>query len=190
LGTNQKNSQVAKTAQATQLIAGVAKHLASMSSIMLESTAYTPAQITSDLQQLVSLYAAVAAAKAAYQAKLAAVKAQAPNLLSLMAALVAYVRLTYANSPDVLADFGLPPKKEKTPLTTEQQTVANAKNAATREARGTTSKKAKKAVKGAVVGVTVTPVVAGPPVASSSTPSAAAAAPAVAATGTTASKGA
>jgi hypothetical protein len=37
---------------------------------------------------------------------------------------------------------------------------------ATREARGATSKKARQAVKGAAVGVTVTPVVAGPPVAS------------------------
>ena len=182
-----KNNQATLTARATQLVAGVQKHLASMTSITLSSTAYTPAEITSDLQELVSLYAAAAAAKAAYQAKLAAVKAQAPNLLSLMAALVAYVKLTYANSPDVLADFGQPPKKVRTPLTTEQQAVANAKRASTRVARGTTGPKAKLAVKGTVVGVTVTPVVAGEPVASPSTPSAAAAAPAVVATGTTAS---
>src|ERR1019366_2520682 len=96
--------------------------------------------------------------------------AQAPALLSLMAALAAYVKLTYSESPDVLADFGLPPKKVATPLTTAQKAVADAKRAATRLARGTTSKKAKKAVKGDVVGVTVTPVKAGPPVV---TPSAA-----------------
>ena len=85
-----------------------------------------------------------------------------------MAALVSYVKLTYSESPDVLADFGLPPKKVRTPLTAEQQAAANAKREATRTARGTTSKKAKQAVKGNVVGVSVTPVVAGPPVVASS----------------------
>jgi hypothetical protein len=145
--------------------------------------AYTPAQITTALTAFVALYAAVDTAKSVVKAKLTAEAAQAPALLSLMAALVSYVKLTYSESPDVLADFGLPPKTVKTPLTTEQKAVANAKREATRAARGTTGSKAKKAVKGNVVGVVVTPVTAAPPVAPSAAPTTPA--PAVGATGGT-----
>jgi hypothetical protein len=132
---------------------------------------YTPAQITSALQTLVSLYAAVDTAKSVWKAKLAAVAAQAPALLSLMAALKSYVELTYSESPDVLADFGLPPKTVTTPLTTEQQAAAVAKRKATREARGTKGSKAKLEVKGNVTGVVVTPVTAATPAAPPAAPS-------------------
>ena len=165
-------TKTAETTRATQLLAGFQKHLASVTSLTLASVVYTPAQITSALQTLVSLYAAVDTAKSVWKAKLAAVAAQAPALLSLTAALGSYVKLTYSESPDVLADFGLPPKTVKTPLTTEQQAVAVAKRKATREARGTTGSKAKKAVKGNVTGVVVTPVTAPTPVASPAAPSA------------------
>ena len=157
-------SKATKTTRATQLLAGFQKHLATVTSVTLASVVYTPAQIMSALTVLLALYAAVDTAKSAVKAKLNAEAAQAPALLSLMAALVSYVKLTFSESPDVLADFGLEPKKTATPLTTEQQAVAVAKREATREARGTTSKKAKMAVKGDVVGVTVTPVKAAQPV--------------------------
>jgi hypothetical protein len=171
MATKAKNSKATDTTRATQLLAGFQQHLASATSITLASVAYTPAQITAALQALVALYAAVDAAKAAWKAKLTAEAAQAPAFLSLMAGLVSYVKLTFSESPDVLIDFGLGPKPAKTPLTTEQQAVANAKNKATRTARGTTGSKAKLAVKGNVVGVVVTPVTAPAPVAASTAPS-------------------
>jgi hypothetical protein len=177
-------TKTSKTTRATQLLAGFQKHLANVGNLTLASVVYTPAQITTALGLLVTLIAAVDTAKAATKAKLTAYEAQAPALLSLMAALVSYVKLSFSESPDVLADFGLPPKTVKAPLTTEQQAVAVAKRKATREARGTTSKKAKMSVKGNVVDVVVTPITAGPPVAApSATPSTPA--PAVAATGGT-----
>jgi hypothetical protein len=143
-----------------------------VASLTLASVVYTPAQITSALQTLVTLHGAVDTAKSVWKAKLAAVAAQAPALLSLMAALKSYVALTYSESPDVLADFGLPPKTVKTPLTTEQQAAAVAKRQATRAARGTKGSKAKLEVKGNVTGVVVTAVTAASPVASSAAPSA------------------
>jgi hypothetical protein len=185
LGTVTKASE---TTRATQLLAGFQKHLASVTSLTLASVAYTPAQITAALQLLVSLYAAVDVAKAAVKAKLTAEAAQAPTLLSLMAALASYVRVSFSESPDVLADFGLKPKKVPTPLTAEQKAAANAKRKATRAARGITGSKAKQAVKGNVVGVVVTPVTAATPVASPAAPSAPAASGG--ATGGTASHGA
>jgi len=157
-------SKATETAQATQLIAGFQKHLAGVTSLTLASMAYTPAQITAALQLLVALHAAVDTAKSVVQAKLAAEKTQAPPLRSLMAALVAYVKVTYSASPDVLADFGIAPKKAATPLTTEEKVVAVARRVSTRSARGTTGKKAKQAIKGDVVNVILTPVKAPPPV--------------------------
>ncbi|MGH7296088.1 MAG: hypothetical protein ACRELB_14190 [Polyangiaceae bacterium] len=105
-----------------------------MTSLTLASVVYTPDQITAALQLLVNLRLAVEAAEAATKAKLAAEEAQAPALLSLMAALVQYVKVTFSGSPDVLADFGLKPRKPTTPMTAEQKAAANAKREATREA--------------------------------------------------------
>jgi hypothetical protein len=89
-----------------------------------------------------------------------------------MAALMQYVRLTFSGSPDVLADFGLKPRKAPTPLTAEQKAAANAKRQATRAARGITTKAAKQAKTGNVIGVSITPVLAGPPVVTPASPAA------------------
>jgi hypothetical protein len=90
-----------------------------------------------------------------------------------MKALVQMVQAAFGTQVDVLADFGLDPKKAPAPLTTEQQAAALAKRTATREARGTKGTKAKQGIKGAVTGVVMTPVVAGPPVVQPTTPAAA-----------------
>lgn len=87
-------------------------------------------------------------------------KAQLPALLLFMAAYVAFVKATFGNVPDVLADFGLQPKKARKPLTAEKLAAAKAKNEATRAARGTVGSTKKKAIVGNVVGVTVTPITA------------------------------
>jgi hypothetical protein len=165
--STQKLTKASEVARATQLVAGIVKHLANVPSITLASAAYTPAQITAALQLLVTLLGDVATAKSVVTAKLAAEKAQAPTVRSLMSAFVSYVKVSFSKSPDVLADFGLTPKKAATPQTAEQKVVAVAKRASTRKARGTTSKKAKQAVTGNVVSVVVTPVEAGQPVVAS-----------------------
>ncbi len=161
---NRIRNKASEVARATQLIAGIQKHLASVPSITLASAAYTPAQIAAALQLLLTLLGDVATARSVVTAKLAAERAQAPTVRSLISALVSYVRVTFSESPDVLADFGLAPPKARTPLTAEQQIVAVAKRASTRKARGTTSRKAKLAVTGNVVSVVVTPIEAAPPV--------------------------
>jgi len=38
---------------------------------------------------------------------------------------VSFVRTTFSESPDVLADFGLEPKKASTPLTAQQKAAAS-----------------------------------------------------------------
>jgi hypothetical protein len=153
-----KSSAVAR---ATQLVAGTNSQFAKGTKLAFASSTFTPAQVLTQLQLLISLRAGVTDARAALAAKLAAEEAQMPALLAFMKAFVAFVKATFSNSPDVLAAFGLAPKKTTTP---DVQTLAaaNAKREATREARGTKGTKQRKAVKGAVTGVVVTPIVAAP----------------------------
>ncbi|HEY8039235.1 MAG TPA: hypothetical protein VIF15_05545 [Polyangiaceae bacterium] len=144
------------------LIAGLEKHLAN-GQLTFAGGMFTTAQIVAELQELVDLRAAVNAARAATTTKVDAETAQAPALRAFMNALVQCVRVQFGTQADVLADFGIAPKKVATPLTVEQKAAAAAKRKATRAARGTKGPKARKGIHGAVVGVVVTPVVAGTP---------------------------
>jgi hypothetical protein len=148
---------------AETLIAGIQKHLANAQLAFAGGT-FTAAQVISELQELVDLRAAVNTARAATTAKVATEVAKTPALRAFMSAFVQVVLVQFGTQADVLADFGVPPKKVATPLTVEQKAAASAKRAATRAARGTKSAKAKKGIKGAVTGVVVTPIVAGAPV--------------------------
>ena len=154
------------------LIAGVQKSLASGQSTF-GGGSFTAAQIVEKLQLIVDLRAAVTAAQATTDAKVDAEDTQLPGLLGFMSALEQFVRVTFVGQADVLAGFGLEPRKATTPLTVEQKAAATAKNKATRAARGTKGTKAKLGIRGAVIGVEVNPIVAGPSVVVTSSASAA-----------------
>lgn len=151
-----------EAALAESLSAGTQKHLSTMTSIMVGGSTTTPAAAEAQLNALSTLRNDVDAARTALSAKIATETAQLPTLRAFLVAFVAFVRGTFGNSPDVLADFGLAPRKASTPLTTEQKAARAAKAKATRAARGTTGPKAKLAVKGNVTGVVVTPVTSAP----------------------------
>jgi hypothetical protein len=161
--TTKTHSKANLVTRAQQLSVGVAKHLANMTQVVFTGGPYTPAQITTKLQSIVTLRAAVEAAKATTTAKVAAERADTPALGIFVDALVAYVKATFGGQPEVLADFGLQ-TKTRAPLTVEQKAAAAAKRKATREARGTKGPKQKKVVKGDVTGVTITPTTAARPV--------------------------
>jgi hypothetical protein len=141
---------------AKQLVAGVTKHFSTASTLAFGNGSFTPAQVEASLQTLINLRTAVDEAQAVAKAKIVAEAAQAPSLRSQMAALVAFVKATFGASPDALADFGLKPRKARTPLTIDQMAQAAAKREATRTARHTMGSKQKKAVKGTVTTI-VTP---------------------------------
>jgi hypothetical protein len=143
---------------AGSLAAGITKRLASAGQMTLAGSTFTPAQLTTELQKVVQLQADVDAARAATKAKVAAMAAQMPALRTIMSALVQFIRAAFGNQPDVLADFGLEPRKVATPLTVEQKATAAAKRAATRAKRNTMGAVQKKSVKGTVTGVTITPI--------------------------------
>jgi hypothetical protein len=141
------------------LIAGIKKNYTPAAKATVAGVQYTSAQLTTALQVLVTLYAGVDAAEAAYKAKLAAETAQAPPILALVQATEAYVRATVGNQPDVLVDYGMVPRKPRTPLTLAEKAAALVKRAATRKARNTMGSKQKKAITGATTPA-ATPTVA------------------------------
>ena len=147
---------------AKQLVAGTQKHLTGVTQVPLLGSSFTPAEITTKLQSLVTLRSDVDTAKAATKAKLAAESAVMPSLLTLMSAFVTYLKAAYGGSPDVLADFGIIPKA-RAPLTVEAKAAAAAKRTATRAARHTMGKQQKKPIKGDIKGILVTPLTAAAP---------------------------
>jgi hypothetical protein len=146
---------------AKQLIAGANAHLAKTTPVAFAGGSFTPDQITSKLQTLVNLRTDVDAARAAAKAKLAVETTDMPALRTFMSAFVSFLKVAYSASPDVLAGFGIHPKA-RAPLTVEAKAAAAAKRKATRAARHTMGTKQKKAIKGDVTGVLLTPITASP----------------------------
>ena len=139
------------------MIAGTEKHLTSATPVPLLGGSFTPAQITTELQSLVTLRADVDASKASTTAKIASEATQMPALRAFMSAFESFLKGAFGSSPDVLADFGIT-RKSRAPLTVEAKAAAAAKRASTRAARHTMGSKQKLAVVGDVTGVVVTPV--------------------------------
>ena len=167
--------------RAEALSAGTTKHFSNAGqSLTFGGVVYTVTQVTTNLQEIVDLRTATTNAQASAKACVAAETAKLPPLLLFLAAYVAYVKATFGNAPDVLADFGLAPRKARKPLTTEQKAAAAAKAKATRAARGTKGPVAIQDITGNVIGVTVTPITA--PVAPATPPAPPPAAPANAST--------
>src|SRR5579859_1031391 len=148
---------------AGKLAAGTQKRLSTIGQLIIGSGTFTPAQVVSELQSFASLRAGVDAAKAALKAALEDEKSKGASLRTFFNTFIVFVRAAFGNSPDILADFGLEPKKAKTPLTVAQKAAAAAKRKATREARGTKGTRQKALIKGAVTGVEITPVTASSP---------------------------
>jgi hypothetical protein len=156
-------------ARAGDLSAGTTKHYPNATDTLAFGGAkYTVKEVQANLAEIETLRTATTDAQSNATAKVAAEKARLPTLLAFMSAYVAFVKATYGDTPDVLADFGLAPKKAPRPLTPEQKAAAKAKRKATRVARGTKGPVAKLATVGNVIGVTVTPITA--PVAAAPAP--------------------
>jgi hypothetical protein len=139
------------------LVAGLQKRFPS-GQFTLGNASFTTASlvtlITGVMTALTALNDAQAKAKDAKLAFTASDTTAAPIIRDLRR----FLRATFGNATEALADFGMEPPKAPAPKTTEQRVVATAKLRATRKARGTTSQKQKLEVTGNVVGVDVTPV--------------------------------
>ena len=172
--------------RALGMIAGTQKH-APNGPLTLGSTSFTAQSLEQPLQSLVDAIAAADAARTAWDDALGKMNVARANVVPVMQDYAAWVAVTYRSTPTTLSDFGVAPRKARTPLTTSEQAVAVAKRVSTRAARHTMGSVQKAAVKGDVTSVTLTPVHAPTPVAqqaTSSNPPAGAPSPAPAASPT------
>jgi hypothetical protein len=160
MASSGKNTKTARTARAKSLAAGAREHFGPTEALRYASGIHTVDDVAAGLAELVALREAVRAAQGALEKALADEEAATPALVQRMNDFESFVQVTFGKSPDVLADFDLAPRKTPRPLTGAEKVAAAAKNAATREARGTKGPRARLAIRGDVVGVSVTPVVA------------------------------
>jgi len=188
--TTNKTGKADKATRVGQLIAGTKKNFPKVSqAITLEGTSTTIGAALNELQSFIDNRNAVVTAQGNARTAVAAERAAAPALDAFISAYVAFIKLQFGPTATELADFGIPVRKAPAPKTAEQKAVAAAKRKATRQARGTTGPKAKKAIHGNITAqLVVTPADASSADASA-TPATASAAPAQGATPAQPAKG-
>lgn len=114
-----------QAARAGSLGAGTAKHFTNPAQVLtFGGTSQTVADVQTRLGLVGSLRKYTVAAQATASAKVAAEDSQLPALLAFMSAYVAFVRASFGNTPDVLADFDLASKKAASKPDAETQLAA------------------------------------------------------------------
>jgi hypothetical protein len=154
---NPSKSRTSIVTQLQALISGLQKQFPS-GQFTLGNTAYTTATLVQALQELVDAINAANTVEASAKVAVSTLKTTMAKVGPIVVALRRNLLSMYGNAATTLALFGLVPRKAPAPRTGLEMAAAAAKAKATREVRGTASKKSKLAVKGNVTGVTVTPV--------------------------------
>jgi hypothetical protein len=150
-------SKAVNLAQLQSLITGLQKQFPS-GQFTLDNTAYTTATLVQALQSLIDAINAVNTVQADAKVAVATMGAKAATVGPLALALRRNLLSMFGNAANTLALFGLEPRKAPAPRTGQENAAAAVKAAATRTARGTTSKKQKLTVSGNVTGIKVTPI--------------------------------
>jgi hypothetical protein len=165
-GRSQKGEQVMSNKSRTKanlqqrvgsLIAGTQKH-APTGQLTFGGATYDATALVQLLQNLDNAITASDAAKAKWNDALKSQQDEQAKVGPVIQAYQSYLESLLGNAPSTLADYGLAPRKVRTPLTVEQKAAAVAKRAATRAARHTMGTVQKKGIKGDVKSVVVTPV--------------------------------
>jgi hypothetical protein len=156
----------------SSLIAGTQKHTPT-GPLTFGGATYDATSLVQTLQSLNNAIVASDAAKAKWNDALKITQDEHAKVDPIIGSYQSYLVSLLGNAPSTLADYGLAPRKVRTPLTSEEKAAAAAKGAATRVARHTMGTVQKKGVKGNVTGVVVTPVAASSPAASPATGAAA-----------------
>ncbi len=170
MSTNLKTTKNVMATRIRDLIAGTQKHPPS-GPLTIDGQEYTAATLTQVLQSLGDALSAVDSANAAWKDALQNLATTNAKVEPIVSAYRTWIVATFGSAPATLADFGVTPRKVRTPATTAQTAEAIAKRNATRAARHTMGSKQKEAVKGTITTiVTPTPSPLPAPVPSPSAP--------------------
>jgi hypothetical protein len=150
-----------------KLQVGLTKHASTLASFTIAGTTVKPADVITVLQSRQNTAKTSEAARAAWQAAVAADRNELEKSKALVSGVKQTLKVMFADSADTLADFGLTPRK---PLVVSPavKVAAAAKAKATRAARHTQGPKQKAAIKGTLDGVNL--VVSAQPAAPTASP--------------------
>jgi hypothetical protein len=146
--SNSRISHETQKAADQQLTFGLTKHAATLPSMLLAGQTVPTAELTAVLQSRIAATARVTSAHAAYLTAVKAYRDEMESTAPLVSNARAALAVGFAGQIEALADFGLEPRKARTPLSPDEMTVAIAKGKATRVARHTMGPKQKAAIRG------------------------------------------
>jgi hypothetical protein len=161
-----------------KLLAGITANAATLPSFTLAGTTSTPADCESVLQARVAAATLVSTTRGAWQKSVEANRQEVASTQPFVTDLKNQIILMHSNSPDILSQYGLKPRKKAATQTTAVKVVAVEKRKATRTERNTMGTQQKKKVKGvlpATIQIAVSDGVALAPPEPSPTPAATAA---------------
>jgi hypothetical protein len=162
------NRTLQQTADQT-LIDGLEKHQATFTSLTFGGTTLKTADLIGILQARIDARNTAVSTRATWQTNVKADHDEREKTAAIVAGLRQALHVWFSGSIDALADFGLKPRKVRV-TTPEQKQAAAAKAKATRAARHTMGSQQKKAVKGDVTGIAVTPITPAHPVPATGSP--------------------
>jgi hypothetical protein len=134
------------------LSAGLAKHASTFNSFIPAGKTVRTADVIALLQGRKNTGTAAASGKTAWQAALAADRSELARTDAVVSGIKQSLQLMCEGSVDVLADFGLSPRKPRA-VSPAVKVIAAAKAKATRAARHTMGPKQKAAIRGSLEGV-------------------------------------
>jgi hypothetical protein len=150
MGNNTPNNKRSDEIAADQkLIDGLTKHAATLTSLFIGGVAVANKDIITTVQPRIDTATAAESTRASWQMAVQASRAERAETKAFVSGLRQALLVAYAGQIDVLADFGLTPRKPRV-VSTDTKIVAAAKAKATREARHTLGKKQKSGIHGAV----------------------------------------
>jgi hypothetical protein len=129
------------------LVAGTQKHFPT-GSLTIGNATFAPAALIALLQSLINALLKRSAALVSARDSLTELRAVQVQVDPVVQGYRDLLVAMFGQASQMLADFGLSPRKVRAPLTVEQKAAAKAKAEATRKARGTKGPKAKLAIKG------------------------------------------
>ncbi|MGH7435516.1 MAG: hypothetical protein ACRENE_07560 [Polyangiaceae bacterium] len=163
MATTNKENRINRLAADQALINGLNKRAATLSTFTVGGATLKTSDVIAALLAEIAAENAVAPARASWEAAVQAARTQTAKTKAIASGVTQSLQLIFKGQTEALADFGLKPRKQPAPRTPQQKAAAAAKAKATRAARNTMGSQQKKAVKGDVTGVTVTPVTAPAP---------------------------
>jgi hypothetical protein len=159
-GTKPTKSNLQQRARG--LITGTQKHL-SNETLAFNGVTFAAPALVQLLQQLIDVVTRSDTKKAEWKDALKAMKDAKAAIVPVVGGYHAYVVNRYGNAPSTLEDFGIAPRKVRTPLTAEQKAAAAVKRQATRQARHIVGKKQRAKIHAPTATTPTTPAPGTPP---------------------------